>query len=296
MMYPNKWAFAAMITTGTAALLGSPSLARAQESSQQCASAYEEAQRQRAKGDFREASRAAQTCSQAECNALLVQECIKLYEQIQADTPSMVFSVRNGNGEELVNVKVTVDGQLVTDHLDGRPIEMNPGLHTFYFESEGLPPLETKHTARVGDRNRLLEIVLGDVRPKTADKPEGSAAAAGSALPPAAPPPNSVPIPSIVLGGVGLLGLGTFAYFRVTGTSDYNELGKTCSPRCDPAETDKIHTKFLVSYVGLGVGAAGLGGAALWYVLTRNREESPEPSVAVVPTHDGIRAQWQARF
>lgn len=296
MSNQRYWQIFIALAAGVSGPVTTASQAYAQDGAQQCAAAYEEAQRHRAKGSFLEANRAAQACSQVECNTLIVQECIKLFEQIQADTPSVVFSARNGAGQELVDVKVQIDGQAVADRLDGRPIELNPGMHTFRFESEGLPPLEMKQTARVGDRNRLLEIVLGSVVPPQADS-KTSGERGGTALPPAAPPTKpGIPIPSFVLGGVGLVGLGAFGYLRLSGTSDYNELGKTCSPYCDPAETDKIHTKFQMSYVALGVGVAGLGGAALFYVLTRNKQGAPENEVAVLPTYGGARAQWQANF
>lgn len=287
------------VTTLAASLAGAtsqPGTAHAQDAAEKCSSAYEDAQRQRLKGEFIEAARAAQVCSQAECNSLIVQECIRLYEQLQQDTPSMVFSAHNGKGEELFDVKVQVDGQLVTERLDGRPIELNPGPHTFHFEAEGLPPVEAKHTARVGDRNRLLEIVLGKPEPQQT-KPEPQPISTPVAPPPEPPKKKAtIPVASWVLGGVGVLGLAGFGYFRLAATKDYNDYGRTCSPRCNPDDVDKIHSKFQLSYVSLGVGAAALGGAALLFVVTRDKQGSPDSQVGLVPTYDGAKAQWQAHF
>jgi hypothetical protein len=288
--------FAITLAATLAGVIGPAKLAHAQDVAEKCSAAYEQTQRQRANGAFLEASQAAQVCSQAECNALIVQECIKLFEQLQQDTPSVVFSVRNGNGEELDTVQVQIDGHEVADHLDGRPIEMNPGLHTFRFEAPGLPPVETKQTARVGDRNRLMEIVLGDKRPQ-ATEPKAAAPITSPTQPPPEPPRKAkIPVASIALGGVGLLGLGAFGYFRLSATHDYNEMGRTCSPRCNPDDTAKIHDKFQLSYIGLGVGAAAIGGAVLLLVVNRDRQGAPAAEVAVMPTYDGARAQWQTRF
>ncbi|HET9958044.1 MAG TPA: hypothetical protein VFQ61_26285 [Polyangiaceae bacterium] len=269
--------------------------ARAQETAQACASAYEEAQRLRARGALKQASHEAQVCSQVECNQFIVQECIKLYEQIQADTPSMIFTARNGDGEELNAVQVQVDGQVVAERLDGRPIDLDPGPHTFRFEAAGLPPLETKHTARVGDRNRVIEVMLGEKR--APQPPPPALAPTSPLLPPQGGTRHAqVPVGTWVLGGLGIVGLGAFGYLRLAATNEYNDFATTCSPRCDPKETDKVHTKFQLSYVALGVGAVSLGGAALVYVLTREKDGARESSVALVPTEDGLRAGWRTRF
>ena len=275
-------------------LLSQAGTARADDTTQQCANSYETAQRERARGAFLEATQAAQACSQIECNSLIVHECIKLLEQFKNETPSMVFSARNGRGEEIANVKVEIDGKLVTEHIDGLPIAVNPGLHTFRFQTEGEDPVEIKHTARVGDKNRLIEVQLGKPLPAT------TAPAAGAAGAPVAPAPvqhvsKPIPAASIVLGGVGIVGLGVFGYLRLKATSDYNDLSNGCSPRCNPDDVDKVHTKYQFSYVGLGVGLAGLGSAALVYALSRD-SGTPSSEIALVPTQDGARAQWRAHF
>jgi len=272
-------------------LLAAP--VHAQDAAAQCSASYESAQRERGQGKFLEATQAAQACSQIECNPLIVQECIKLLEQFHAETPTMVFSARNGRGEEIAAVRLEIDGKLVAEHIDGMAIAVNPGLHTFRFTTDGVDPVEIKHTARVGDKNRLIEVQLGKPEPKT---PEGAAAASTA---PAAPPQakKGIPVASYLLGGLGIVGLGAFTYLRLSASSDYNDLSESCSPRCNPDDVDEIHTKYQLSYVGLGVGIAGLGAAALVFAVSRSSEGTPTSEVAVVPTPDGgARAQWRTHF
>ncbi len=52
---------------------------------------------------------------------------------------AIVFEAKDGAGNDLVAVTVTMDGQRVTDKLDGLPLQLDPGEHRFTFESEGLP-------------------------------------------------------------------------------------------------------------------------------------------------------------
>jgi len=289
-------------TTATRAALafalftGFAAKAQAQGSADACASSYESAQRERGRGALLEASQAARACSQPECPAFLAQECIKLYEQIQADLPTTVFSAKNGRGEELVDVTVQIDGKTVTQHLDGRPIELNPGLHTFHFESAGLPAYELKQTARIGDHNRLMEVMLGPIeRPATPVQP------VQSQLPPPSAPVEPVkhgsyiPAASFVLGGVGVIGLGAFAGLRLSASSDYNDLSRNCSPRCDPSKVDPIRTKYTLSYVALGVGAAAVAASVIVYVVA-NGHPSSETTVAVLPSADGLQARLSTHF
>lgn len=268
--------------------------AHAQGSADACASSYESAQRERGRGALLEASEAARACSQPECPAFLAQECIKLYEQIQTELPTVVFSAKNGRGEELVDVTVQIDGKTVTQHLDGRPIELNPGLHTFHFESAGLPAYEVKQTARIGDHNRLMEVMLGPIeRPPTPAQP--------LQLPPPSAPVepakhgSTIPAASFVLGGVGVIGLGAFAGLRLSASSDYNDLSRNCSPRCDPNKVDPIRTKYTLSYVALGVGAAAVAAGVVVYVVA-NGHSNNETSVAVLPSSDGLLARLSTHF
>lgn len=297
MTKANKLTTTALATiAGFGCLFSQVSSAHADDSAQQCATSYETAQRERGKGAFLEATQAAQACSQIECNALIVQECIKLLEQFKAETPTIVFSARNGRGDEIANVKVEIDGKVVSERIDGLPIALNPGLHTFRFQTEGEDPVEIKHTARVGDKNRLIEVQLG--KPVPVGPSTGPTGAPVGPVTPVSGEAASKPIPaaSIVLGGVGIIGLGVFGYLRLKASSDYNELSSNCSPRCNPDDVDKVHTKYQFSYVGLGVGIAGLGSAALVYALSRGSGSAPTSEVALVPTQDGARAQWRAHF
>lgn len=254
-----------------------------------CAAAYESAQTERQAGHFRAASNQAMLCSQSTCNQAIVRECIALYESIQAEMPSMVFSARRADGGELTNVRVEMDGQPLLDRLDGKALALDPGAHTFKFITDGFEPKEVTQTARVGDRNRLVEVVFGELPPPPA------ASSGTSQLPPAAKPERRIPVASYVLAGVGAVALGTFGYLRISGVQDYNELNQNCSPECDPADVDPIRTKFSYSYVALGVGAAALTAATIVYFAIPSYAES-RAEVGFGASPHGAQAQLRARF
>src|SRR5688572_32003714 len=93
-----------------------------------------------------------------------------------------------------------MDGQPLLDQLDGKALALDPGAHTFKFFAEGFDPKEIQHTARVGDRNRLIEVVFGELPP-----PAPGAAPGTGAPPPAAKSERGIPVASYVLAGVGVV-------------------------------------------------------------------------------------------
>jgi hypothetical protein len=105
-----------------------------------------------------------------------------------------------------------------------------------------------------------------------------------------------IPLASYVLGGTSVLAFGAFAYLRFSGINDYNRLNAECSPTCDQADVDKIHSKFTLSYLPLGIGIAALGGATAVYVFGRDSTGEPDREVSFTPIVGGAGAQLRTRF
>ncbi len=272
-----------------AALSWAPS-ALAEDDMKQCVAAYESAQTSKKDGKYVAALEHAKYCAQPTCG-FLVNECLSLYDSLERDVPTFVFSAQNGDGQELINVTVSVDGKPLFSKIDGTALPLDPGEHLFRFEAEGLPPVEVSQVARVGDRHRLITVTLGE---KAVETP-------ASAVDPVAPSPlrdepRGIPALSWGLGGLGVLSLGAFAYLRVSGVSDYNNLNSSCSPRCDPGEVDDIRTKFTASYVALGVAGAAFAGATVVYFVSRGQSQEEAVQASVTPLPGGGQATFLKRF
>ena len=76
---------------------------------------------------------------------------------------------------------------------------------------------------------------------------------------------------------------------------DYNDYNSTCSPECNPDDIDPVRTKFTLSYVSLGIGAAGLAGAGLVFALSRANDGS-QTEARLVPTAGGAAATLRTTF
>jgi len=264
--------------------------ALADEKTQECGQAFETAQQDRLKGNYRAARDAARTCSDAQCPAAIINECVKLFEVVQSEIPTVIFSARDRDGKELVDVRVDVDGIRAAERLEGRPIEVDPGPHQFRFESPPLPPLEVTQTIRVGDQRRLVEAILGEPRPAATEP------VPATAQPAPAEEKAKVPVATYLLAGVGVVALGTFGLLQLSGSNDYSRLEDTCSPRCNPEDVDSARFKYQLSYAALGLGVAALGGAAILYFATSGSSKSASVGLRVATTPDGASAHVLTRF
>lgn len=81
-----------------------------------------------------------------------------------------------------------------------------------------------------------------------------------------------------LLAGIGVIGLGAFAYFAAVGSSDVDRLRETCAPRCTESAVDRARTKIIVANVSLAVGALALGSAAVVFFVTPSDRGASAPA------------------
>jgi hypothetical protein len=126
-------------------------------------------------------------------------------------------------------------------------------------------------------------------------------------LPPPAPPPAEAPkvvvdtggkgIPrtwAYVAGGVGVVGLATFAVFGSMASSKYNDLKDACpNGPCGPGHEDDISagkTDQLIANVGLGVGIVGLGVGTALFLLSGKSSDAEASSAKNLRVNLGVRS------
>ena len=286
-MRTNVWAM--MLAVSCA--LGSSS-ARADETVAECASAYVQAQVLQKDGKYLDAAQSALSCSKRTCGDSLSGECAKLYDVIQNATPSVVFAPRDGDQNDLLNVRVQVDGKVVLEKIDGAPVSLDPGVHVIRFESPGLPVVEKPYTLRAGEKMRLISELLG----RKHQVPRESLDAHAPPPPPPSPSvsPRTLRISGGVLAGVGALALGGFGLLWWSGKNDYDSLLASCSPHCTDAQTEGGREKGTLSYVSLGVGIAALTASAALFAVSAGKHDTA--AVQFVPRTSGGEARVVMRF
>lgn len=271
------------------ALLAVPASARADTTKQACVQAYVEAQRLRKADKLAEARQKLEVCADDACPAAVKKDCKPWLEENEKDQPTLALSALDLSGKKTSAVRVLVDGTRIGDQLPSVPLKVDPGAHKVRFEAEGLEPIEIDLSVQKGEKNRE---VLADFSKQKKDE---TPAAPAPSVADDAPGPRKTPVLVYVLGGVGVLGLASFAYFGSTGKSDENELADSCAPKCDPADVDAAHQKLLIADVSLGVSAVAFGAAAYLY-FTRPAKTERATTVGVAPLPRGGAAFVSGSF
>lgn len=254
---------------GLALLLGltiaTPSSA-ADPTKEQCIAANDQQQALRAQKKFRAAREAARACANTACPAIVRTDCAQAVYDLDHQIPTMVFETKDAAGHDLAAVKVTMDGQVLVDHLDGSALDVDVGEHDFVFEAAGAT-VRQHFIVREGDRARHERVDFPAApKPKTDDPPMVVAPP-----PPATETPRSGTgqrIAGGVLGGVGIVGIVVGAVFVAKGNSGNSDLknpepsicpvgqGTTCQNAID------LKSEIQAQWTGGGI-ALGLGGGAL---------------------------------
>jgi hypothetical protein len=219
------------------------------EEKQACASAAEDAEQLRID---------ARLLAARECPATVRSDCAQWMTELAAAMPSVVPAVRDASGRDLLSARVSVDGVVVAHGLDGKAVEVDPGVHTFRFEV-GDAAVEQTVLIREGEKNRAITTIL-DLRPAAPIGPAAPAAPSAASTPP--PPARSIRASTWTwaLGGVGLLALGVGAYVEASVDADASALENTCGHSCSHAQVAPLVLKQQVlGPIAFGVGALSLG-------------------------------------
>jgi hypothetical protein len=285
-----------------------------------CANGVKEARRHVEAGHLRQARQALTECAKSTCGALS-RQCQAGLQRLESDIPSVVVVATDGSGATRVDVRVSVDGELLTSQLDGRGVDVDPGMHEFSFSTDQGDAHSEKILILQGQRNRVISVTLkraaaappdGANAPAAAAAPpsevsmtpatEQSAAEQKAALAPAAngrevaasastERPRSSPLLAYVVGGAGLAAVGSSLLLAHWGRED-NLLLDRCAPDCSQASVDHVSNMYIAADIALGAGVVALG-AATWLYLTRPQVEDEKAATYrfdVQPTASGAYA------
>ena len=250
-----------------------PCVARAAEPTKlECIAANDAAQDLRRAGKLREAREKLALCISTTCPGPVREDCAQRLTEVDGVMPSIVFEAKDGAGNDVAGVTVTMDGQPLPSKLSGLPVQVDPGEHRFVFEAEGLPATEKVVVVREGERDRHERVVLGQPGAPTP--------------PPSLSEGGSQKTIAYVVGGAGVVGLVIGGVFGLVSKGTYNHAFQNeCGGNPNGCSTQgaqdgqTAHSQATISTVGFIAGAALLGGGAvLYFTAPRGR------SVAVAPT------------
>jgi hypothetical protein len=273
-------------STGLVLLLVLASTAEAR-AADVCLSAPVEGQKLQRAGNLMRARERFAQCAQKACPPQIVQDCTQWSQDVERALPSVVVAARGAQGEDIVDARVSIDGQppvLVT----ARAIELDPGPHHFVFSHAASPDVSIDALLREGEKNREIRATLrGEPAPARPPPSDSISIREGEAV-------RIVPPASLIAGGLAVGGLGVFA---VLGTMGVVRRGNDhCATGCLAADKNSVDADFVAADVGLGVGLVATGVAAWLYLARPKAARAPTALFDVSPSRTGALATFGLRF
>jgi len=227
-------------------------------SKEQCIDANEAAQKLIRSGSFAEARPHVEMCQSPSCPELVRTDCADLAKAMVQTMPTIRFEAHDAKGNPVTNVKITMDGKVIAERIDATPITVDPGKHSFEFESPGLPRT-----------SKAISLNAGEQRTERVDMVDKTG--------------QILRTSGLVVGGVGVLLVGYGGFLAVRAKVRYDKGLDHCPDgpnSCDPVGVkygedahDDAGTATTMMIVGTVLAA---GGAALYFLV-------PEEGFRVTP-------------
>jgi hypothetical protein len=267
-MHLRRTPLAAIVLLAWALVAARPAAGDEPQSRAVCSDAYVRGQHLLRDRKLLDARELLILCARPPCSVAIQPECTGWLAEAERATPSVVLAVHDATGKDLVDVTAHIDGKLFAG-LTGAAVEIDPGPHVLRVEAPGRRPVEQTIVVREGEKSRLLSVELEE-----AAAPAGGTRAAPSRL------------PAYILGGVGVIAAGTFAYFGVSGLVLRGQLA-SCRGHCAESSVNQGNSDWAGADVSLGVSLVSLGLGAYFYARGRPHAAPtaslPTPMVGFAP-------------
>jgi hypothetical protein len=227
-----------------------------------CLQASDKAQQLRVAGKLLAARDTLHACMQEGCPGVVREACSQWLGEVQASLPSIVIGAKDSDGKDLLDLKVSIDGVVVTEHLGGLALPIDPGRHKMRYEKADGAVVEEEILVGEGSKNRGVSVVFPAAGAAATTAPPGTAEAQGHRT---ATTFNTAMGSGFAAVGAGIL--GTALYLDLSTTSDVNALKAShCAPHCDSSRVSNDELDYDLAGVGLGLGIVAVGAAVYVFV------------------------------
>jgi hypothetical protein len=249
-----------------------------------CVVAANECQVDRDEGRLIAAREKMVACASESCPTQVKRDCVQWLDDLDRRLPSLVVRVVDEAERDVTDAQVQIDGVEIT--LDGRPVRVDPGRRSIDVQVPDAPPVHQMVLAAEREVARVLRIqVQRHVATQALATPVLQPLAARATRDERA---LSIPTGAWILGGVGVLALGSFTYFGITASEEHAELRAQCGKTCSDAQVQAGRDYALVADLSLVTGLAALAGGVLW-TLVGQKDSAPHSSVqaSLAPVRNG---------
>lgn len=234
--------------------------AEAAPTTTECVAAHADGQVLRKSGRLAEAAAQYATCALEACPTIVRSDCTELRHEVDTAQPTVIFAVIDAEGKERKDASITIDGGSSVS-LPTAAMALDPGEHLLRFALPAGTSRNLRVVLREWDKDRRI---VAEFR-----APEAAESKTSRLMPPAAA--------VYVLGGLGVVGLASFAYFGLAGRSIESDLEK-CAPYCAQTDVDRMRSRYLVADLSLLVATVSL--AVGTYLFLRGHDE-PKPAATL---------------
>jgi hypothetical protein len=218
----RRWLAARLALVTSAALLSASSPASSADIKVECVAASEQGQQLRDDGKYRLAREQFQSCSRDACPRVVSRLCTQWAHDLDLNMPTIVVGARDAQGADVVDARATLDGDRLADQLDGKPVNVDPGVHVLRVSRDGSVAAEQKIVVRAGEKSRVVTVTL---------------TATTSTSPPVGPP-GAPAEPARSSGAAGRIATGTALFVGAAGAiGSAVYLGLHSSSEADAAAT-----------------------------------------------------------
>jgi hypothetical protein len=282
---------------------GAPAARAADPTLSDCIQANEAALKLRGQGKLRQARAQWLVCAGQTCDADVRSVCQRHVQDTNLAMPTIIFGAKDPDGADLSAVKVTMDGEVLVERLDGMALSIDPGEHTFTFEAAGQPAVTRKFLIQEAQKERREVIGFGagpTLAPPLAASEVGSPASPAPPSPspntPEAPGLGTQKILALVAGGIGVVGVGLGAAFGAIAISKKSDAQGACPATCasqdGASKWADAGSAGNVSTVGFVVGGVALAGAAVLWFTAPSSSGGSGAAVGMGPAGLQLKGTW----
>lgn len=96
---------------------------------QACFDSFKRSQRLRRRGELLSARAELVSCGQPHCPDAIEAKCVEWVEEVRDAIPTIVVRAIDHTGRDVSDASLAVDGEVLSDALDGLALELDPGVH-----------------------------------------------------------------------------------------------------------------------------------------------------------------------
>ncbi len=285
-----------LLAGGALALFSASRASAAGPTTEECLAASDASLRSGTEHKLRDERAQLVICAAASCPEPIRKECLSHVDEVNAQIPTLIVAAKDASGADLTAVRVAMDGEPLTDALNGTAFAVDPGQHVFTFDAAGQTRVTRTLLIQQAQKDRRELVTFGP-------SPASGAAPAPSATPGAAGQPSTggglgtQRVVALVAGGAGVVALGVGAAFGAIALSEKSTAqaacaGSTCATPDGVSKWSSAASSGNVSTVGLIVGGVGMAaGAVLWFTAPR-KSAGASAQVGLGPGVVQLRGTW----